>query len=97
MVHFSRKPKLEKALRAFDPARCLKALLAVDEAVLAARRNAALAREYEADAESVMKQAGLSDEERRALIDKDYDAIKRLTGLTDGQFATNHLVRAYDE
>lgn len=42
MVHFSRKPKLEKALRAFDPARCLKALLAVDEAVLAARRNAAL-------------------------------------------------------
>lgn len=60
-------------------------------------RNAALAREYEADAESVMKQAGLSDEERRALIDKDYDAIKRLTGLTDGQFATNHLVRAYDE
>ena len=60
-------------------------------------RNAALAREYETDAESVMKQAGLSDEERRALIDKDYDAIKRLTGLTDGQFATNHLIRAYDE
>ena len=44
-----------------------------------------------------MKQAGLSDEERRALIEKDYDAIKRLTGLTDGQFATNHLIRAYDE
>lgn len=42
-VHFSRKPKLEKALRSFDPARCMKALLAVDEAVLAARRNAALA------------------------------------------------------
>ncbi|MDQ0505426.1 DNA polymerase III subunit delta [Xanthobacter agilis] len=42
-VHFSRKPKLERALRGFDPARCLKALLAVDEAVLAARRNAALA------------------------------------------------------
>ncbi len=60
-------------------------------------RNAALAREYETDAESVMKQAGLSDEERSALIEKDYDAIKRLTGLTDGQFATNHLIRAYDE
>lgn len=42
-VHFSRKPKLEKALRALDPDRCLKAMLAVDEAVLAARRNAALA------------------------------------------------------
>lgn len=42
-VHFSRKPKLEKALRALDPDRCLKAMLAVDDAVLAARRNAALA------------------------------------------------------
>lgn len=42
-VHFSRKPKLEKALRALDPDRCMKALLAVDDAVLAARRNAPLA------------------------------------------------------
>lgn len=42
-VHFSRRPKLEKALRALDPERCLRALLAVDDAVLAARRNAALA------------------------------------------------------
>lgn len=60
-------------------------------------RNAALAREYESDPDAVMKQAGLSNEECRALTEKDYDAIKRLTGLTDGQFATNHLVRAYDE
>ena len=35
--------KLEKALRALDPDRCMKALLAVDDAVLAARRNAPLA------------------------------------------------------
>jgi len=42
-VHFSRKPKLEKALRGLDPERCLRALIAVDDAVLAARRNAALA------------------------------------------------------
>ncbi|MFG1201017.1 DNA polymerase III subunit delta [Xanthobacter aminoxidans] len=42
-VHFSRKPKLEKALRGLDPDRCMKALLAVDDAVLAARRNATLA------------------------------------------------------
>lgn len=41
-VHFSRKPKLEKALRALDPDRCMKALLAVDDAVLAGRRNAGL-------------------------------------------------------
>ena len=37
------------------------------------------------------------EQRMHALIEKDYDAIKRLTGLTDGQFATNHLVRAYDE
>lgn len=42
-VHFSRKPRMEKALRALDPDRCLKAMLAVDDAVLAARRNAPLA------------------------------------------------------
>ncbi len=60
-------------------------------------RNAALAREYETDPDAVMQQAGLSDEERRALAEKDHDAIKRLTGLKDGQFATNQVIRAYDE
>lgn len=42
-IHFSRRPRIEKALRAFGAERCLKAMLAVDEAILAARRNAALA------------------------------------------------------
>ncbi len=42
-IHFSRRPKMEKALRAFSTERCLKAMLAVDEAILAARRNATLA------------------------------------------------------
>lgn len=42
-VHFSRKPKLEKALRVLDADRCLKAMLAVDDAILAARRNGTLA------------------------------------------------------
>jgi hypothetical protein len=28
--------------------------------------------------------------------EKDYEAIKRLTGLTDGQFSTNHNIKAYD-
>jgi hypothetical protein len=60
-------------------------------------RNAALGRDYESDPEAVMRNAGLSDEECRALREKDYGAIKRLTGLSDGQFATNHIVRAYDE
>lgn len=41
-VHFSRKPHLEKALRTFSTAQCLRATLMVDEAVLACRRNPAL-------------------------------------------------------
>ncbi len=60
-------------------------------------RSADLARDYEADADAVMRKAGLSEEESRALREKDYATIKRLTGLSDGQFATNHIVRAYDE
>lgn len=41
-VHFSRKPHLERALRTFSAGQCLRALLMVDEAILACRRNAAL-------------------------------------------------------
>ncbi|MDH5823625.1 hypothetical protein QFW77_11565 [Luteimonas sp. RD2P54] len=59
--------------------------------------DAALAAEYEKDPEAVMRGAGLSDEERTAMLGKDYAAIKRLTGLTDGKFATNHVIRAYDQ
>ncbi|MGQ3675879.1 DNA polymerase III subunit delta [Xanthobacter sp. TB0139] len=43
MVHFSRKPKLEKALRVLSADRCAKLMLAVDEAILSGRRNAPLA------------------------------------------------------
>ncbi|WP_029004827.1 DNA polymerase III subunit delta [Azorhizobium doebereinerae] len=43
MVHFSRKPKLERALRNMSADRCLRAMLLVDEAILAGRRNAPLA------------------------------------------------------
>ena len=60
-------------------------------------RDAALAAAYERDADGVMRRAGLSDEEREAMLAKDYAAIKRLTGLEDGQFVTNHIVWAYDE
>mgnify|MGYP002737947040 FL=1 len=59
--------------------------------------DAALAAEYEKDPEEVMRRAGLSEEERKAMASKDYATIKKLTGLKDGQFATNHTVRAYDE
>ncbi len=59
-------------------------------------RNAALAAEYTQDANAVMRRAGLSDEERTAMLEKDYATIKRLSGLRDGQFATNHIITAYD-
>jgi hypothetical protein len=55
--------------------------------------DAALAAEYEKNQDMVLRRAGLTEEERKAIAAKDYEAIKRLTGLTDGQFATNHVVR----
>ncbi|MEZ0471596.1 hypothetical protein [Luteimonas salinilitoris] len=59
--------------------------------------DAALAAEYEKDPEAVTRRVGLSDDERKAMLGKDYAAIKRLTGLTDGKFATNHIIKAYEE
>ena len=41
--------------------------------------------------------AGLADEEHRAMLESDYAAIGKLTGLADGQYATNHTVKAYDK
>ena len=58
--------------------------------------DAALAREYHDNPKAVIDRFGLSDEERQALLQKDYAAIKRLTGLKDGQFATNSTISAYD-
>lgn len=59
--------------------------------------DAALAMEYGKDPDGVMQRAGLSDEERKAMSLKDYESIKKLTGLSDGQFASNHIILAYDE
>lgn len=59
--------------------------------------DAALAAEYEKDPEGVLQRAGVSDEERKAMLDSDYGKIKSLTGLEDGQFATNHIIRCYDD
>lgn len=58
--------------------------------------DAKLAKEYDSNPDDVMRRAGLSDEERQAMAQSDYEAIKRLTGLEDGQFATNHTIKAYD-
>lgn len=60
-------------------------------------RDAALAADYRKDPDAVMRRAGLSDEERKAMLERDYAAIKRLTGLEDGKFATNHFITAYED
>ncbi|EGJ11796.1 MULTISPECIES: hypothetical protein [Rubrivivax] len=59
--------------------------------------DAALNSEYEKDPQAVIRRFGLSAEEGAALLAKDYEAIKRLTGLKDGQYTINHTVRAYDQ
>lgn len=59
--------------------------------------DAALAAEYTRDRDAVMQRAGLTDDERQAMLGDDYESIKKITGLADGQFATNHVIRAYDE
>lgn len=58
--------------------------------------DAALNDEYEKDPASVIGRYNLTDDERDALLNKDYAAIKRLTGLTDGQYSTNSTIKAYD-
>ena len=58
--------------------------------------DAALAAEYAEDPGGVIRRAGLSGSEQKAMLASDYAAIKRLTGLEDGQFATNHIIKAYE-
>lgn len=58
--------------------------------------DAALSREYESDPAAVIRRFQLNDQERDAMLNKDFAAIKRLTGLKDGQFATNSTISAYD-
>lgn len=58
--------------------------------------DAALAEEYGRDKEAVLRREDLSEDEREAMRNSDYAAVKSLTGLKDGQFATNHIINAYD-
>lgn len=58
--------------------------------------DAALAAEYAKDPDAVIRRAGLSGEERQAMLDRNYAAVQRLTGLADGKFATNHIIKTYE-
>src|SRR3546814_13747857 len=57
--------------------------------------DAALAAEYDKDAELVMQRAGLPDEQRRALVAKDYTSINTLNSLVAAQFSTNQTIKTY--
>jgi hypothetical protein len=59
--------------------------------------DAALEAEYGKDPGAVLQRFGLSEAERNAMMESDYAAIRKLTGLEDGQFATNHTIKAYDK
>lgn len=50
--------------------------------------------EYAADPERVMKKRGLRDEEIRAMLDKDVDKLRKLSGLDN--LKSNSTVRACD-
>jgi len=58
--------------------------------------DAGLSDEYKKDPRAVIARYKLTEEERSALLNKDFEAIKRLTGLKDGQFSTNTTVKAYE-
>jgi hypothetical protein len=57
--------------------------------------DAELAAEYEKDPDGVMKKRGIPDEAREAMIRKDLDAIRRLSGL-DEVHLTNSSVHSHD-
>lgn len=58
--------------------------------------DAGLAQEYEKNPAAVIERYDLSDEERKALLAADTEALLKLTGLKGGLYATNTTVRAYD-
>jgi len=59
--------------------------------------DAKLSADYARNPEAVIRRAGLSEAEGKAMLASDYDTIKKLTGLVDGQFATNHIIKAYEK
>lgn len=57
-------------------------------------KNADLKDEYENSPKEVMARYGLTDEEMQAMLEKDLDKIKKLSGLDS--LKSNGNVHAYD-
>lgn len=66
------------------------------ELVTALGRDAALAAEYEANPDAVLARYGVSDEAKAAMKAGDGAAVGRLCGVGDNYYATNGIVKAYD-
>jgi hypothetical protein len=58
-------------------------------------RNAKLHDAYVTDPKAVMRDYALTTEEVAAMLAKDLDAVKRLSGMDN--LKTNSTIRAYDE
>lgn len=57
-------------------------------------KDANLQDEYENDPKGVMVRYGLTEEEMQAMLDKDLEKLKKLSGLE--KLKSNGNVRAYD-
>jgi len=57
-------------------------------------RDADLQDQYKLDAKAVMKRYELSDEEIRAMLDKDLERVKALTGMDN--LKSNGIIVAHD-
>lgn len=67
------------------------------ELVTALGRDAALAAEYAADPDTVLARFGVSDAAKAAMKAGDVAAVGRLCGVGDNCYATNSVIKAYDE
>lgn len=67
------------------------------ELVNALSRDAALAAQYEANPDAVLARHGLNDEEKAAMKRGDCAAVARLCGVGERYYATNGVVKAYDD
>lgn len=57
-------------------------------------KNASLKDDYDSDPKGVMARYGLTEEEMQAMLEKDLDKIKKLSGLDN--LKSNGNVHAYD-
>lgn len=58
-------------------------------------RDAELAAAYEKDPQSVLDQYDLTEEERKAMLDRDVDAVRKLSGLASVRM-TNSTIKTHE-